>query len=61
VCCPPGSEAQIEAVVAEMVKDLKCDPVEARAHVAWILNHATLAPKSFGKVLRDLSELKPHK
>ena len=61
VCCPPGSEEQIDAVTDEMVKDLKCVRTEAREHVAWLLNRATLAPKSFGKVVNDLSELQRHK
>jgi len=66
VCCPPGSEEQIDAIVAEMAKDaerggVKFNRGDARYYVAWLVNRATIAPKSFGKVINDLSELKAGK
>ena len=44
VCCPPGSEAQLDALATEMASDLGVQPEEVRRHAAWILKHFDLAP-----------------
>lgn len=54
VCCPPGSEAQITALEAELIADQVCaaNP-EAKRVAAWILKHFDLAPQGSLDQLRS--------
>lgn len=45
VCCPPGSEAQANALASELVKDGICsENPEANKVARWVLKHFDLAP-----------------
>lgn len=58
VCCPPGSEAQTEALAGEMAKALPfLHPASLRETAAWVLKTYDLAPagtlQSFKDAIRD--------
>jgi hypothetical protein len=44
VCCKAGSDAQSEALAAELMSDLECDPGVARQCAAWVVENFDLAP-----------------
>jgi hypothetical protein len=48
VCCPPGSEAQANALAKEMASDLGIPVTTAKVYADWCLKHFDLGPK--GKV-----------
>ena len=45
VCCPPGSDRQVDALAKEMHKDLGVDASECGRYARWVLKHFDLAPK----------------
>lgn len=44
VCCPPGSQASVDALAREMLKDGVCDAEYAPTVAAWVMKHFDLAP-----------------
>lgn len=54
VCCPPGSQEQVDALAAEMEKD----GVGDRKTAAWVLKHFDLAPAgSLAQFKNDVAKM----
>lgn len=54
ICCPPESQARVEALAREIEKDHKCTPDVAYRMAAWTLKHFALAPKSLEPFIVDV-------